>query len=217
MRHAALGITVTLLIAASVAAHARPSLVGPSGLIMIPTAEVLGMAQWNVGLATMQVEEGADENLLCANVGLIPNLEVGFTREDFKEGEAETLVNAKLALPLLLPGKISLAAGVVDLTDQVDRSVYVVASHTLGAGLVKVPGKMSMPQLHVGIGGGRFDGLFAGISAMVDRRVEVMAEFDGDDINFGGRWTVAPNLDATITALHGLEDFGLGLTLSSPW
>jgi hypothetical protein len=175
------------------------------------------MTNWNVGVSAMQVEEGADESVLYANIGLLPRLEVGFTREDFKDTATETLVNAKLRLDLPVPGKLSLAAGAVDITDQIDRSMYVVATHELGAGLLPSPGRMTLPQVHVGIGGGRFDGLFAGISTIVDRRVQVMAEYDSDDFNFGARWTVAPNLDATVAAMSGLEDFGGGLALTRPW
>ena len=217
MRRLGLAVTVIVLSTLPAWAWAGASLTGPSGLIAIPTAEVLGMANWNVGASVMQVEEGADKSVLYADIGLLPRLEVGFAREDFKDAATETLVNAKLGLALPVPGNISLAAGVVDATDQIDRSIYVVASHKLGAGLLPSPSRMTLPQVHVGIGGGRFDGLFAGISTIVDRRVEVMAEYDSDDFNFGARWTVAPNLDATVAAMSGLQDLGAGLTLTRPW
>jgi len=217
VKRLAVGIAALLLTALPVAAWAGPSLLGPSGLVTVPTAETLGMAQWNVGASALWVEDGDDVSLLHANVGLLPKLEVGVARTDLAEGEAETLVNAKLGLWLPIPGKISLAAGVEDITDQVDRSAYAVASHTLGAGLVLTEGKVTYPQVHVGIGGGRFDGLFGGVSVTIGGRVLAMAEYDGDDVNLGATWPLAMNLTGTVAVLNGLEDLGAGVALSSPW
>ena len=217
MRRFAVGIAVAVLVAVPVGAWAGPSLLGPSGLVTIPTAEVLGMTTWNAGATALWMEEGADVNVLYANVGLLPRLEVGVARVDPDQGEAESVVNAKLSLARALPGKVSLAVGMSDITDQMDRSAYVVASHVLGAGLVMRRGMVTSPQVHVGIGGGRFDGLFGGVSATIDGRVTVMAEYDGDDVNIGATWPLAMNFAGTIAVLNGLEDFGAGLTLSSPW
>ncbi len=175
------------------------------------------MTQWNVGATALWVEEGDNVNVVYANAGLLPRLEIGVAREDFEEGEAETLVNAKLGLLHPIPGKISLAVGMIDITDQIDRSAYAVLSHTLGAGLLMRRGTVTSPRLHVGIGGGRFDGLFGGLSATVDGRVQVLAEYDGDDVNLAATWPVATNLTGTVAVLNGLDDLGAGLALSSPW
>ena len=196
---------------------AAPSLLGPTGLVTIPTADVLGMGQFTVGLTAVAADEGEEETILYANTGLLPRLEAGFAREEFDDAETETLLNAKLRLLGPLPGKVSLAVGMSDITDQVDRSGYVVVSHTLGAGLLTRFGQVTTPEIHVGAGAGRFDGLFGGVSTTVDRRVGLMAEYDGDDINIGARMPVAPQLEATVAALDGLGDLALGLSFSSPW
>ncbi|UCC68213.1 MAG: hypothetical protein JSV79_14080 [Armatimonadota bacterium] len=217
MRRLPIAIAVMVLIAAPVGAWAGPSLVGPSGLVTIPTAEVLGMTEWNAGISELWIEDGENVSVVYANVGLMPRMEVGASREDFEAGEAETLVNAKLGLIRNVPGEVSLAVGMVDVTDQVDRTAYAVLSHTLGAGLMMRRGKVTSPQLHVGIGGGRFDGLFGGVSATLDGRMQVMAEYDGDDVNLAAIWPVAMNLTGTVAVLNGLDDLGVGLALSSPW
>jgi hypothetical protein len=199
------------------AGWAASSLLGPTGLITIPTADVLGMTQFTVGLTQVWADAHEDETLVYANVGLLPKLEVGFTREDLQDDESETILNAKVRLLGPLPGKITLAAGVMDFTDQIDRTVYVVGSHTLGAGLLTEFGQVTTPQLHVGIGGGRFDGLFAGVSTTVNRKLALMAEYDGDDINLGARLPVAPQVEASAGILNGFDDLALGVQFSSPW
>ena len=217
MRRFAAGIAAVLLACAASGAWAGPSLIGPSGLVTVPTAEVLGMTEWTVGGTAFLVSDGPDANVVYANVGLLPRLELGFARADVEGSEAETMLNGKVAVLGPLPGQVSVAAGVEDITDQVDRSAYVVLSHTLGAGLLMRRGKVTSPQAHVGGGGGRFDGLFAGLSVTLDGRVALMAEYDGEDVNVGARWPLVANLEATAAALDGLEDFAVGLSLTSPW
>lgn len=198
-------------------ASAQPSLVGPTGVIVVPSAETLGVLQWNVGATGILVEEGENESLLYANVGLTRDLEIGVARWKLQRRQAETTVNAKLRLLGPLPGEVSLAVGALDLTDQLERSGYVVLSHVVGAGILLRRGRVVSPQVHVGIGGGRFDGLFAGFSAVVDGEVEVMADWDGDQVNVGIRWPLASDLEASVAALNNLDDLAVGLSFSSPW
>jgi hypothetical protein len=217
VKNIVIGVAVAALMALGGAAWGDASLLGPTGLVAIPTAEVLGMAQWNVGISGLWIGDNNDATVLYGNVGLLPRLEVGAARQDFDQGEAETLLNAKLGLMHAIPGEVSLAVGVVDLTDQIDRSPYVVMSHTLGAGVIMRKGMVTSPQVHVGIGGGRFDGLFAGFSAMINDDVKTMAEFDGDHFNLGATWPLGPNLTGTLAVLNDFGDLGAGLTFSSPW
>lgn len=194
-----------------------PSLLGPTGLLVTPTAEVMGMAQWNVGASAVRVDEGPDQSLLYANLGFVSKLEVGATREKLEGADAETLINAKIQVLGPLPGKISLAAGVIDITDQVDRSGYAVLSHTLGAGLLMREGQITSPQIHLGVGGGRFDGVFGGLSAVVGRNLTVLAEYDSEDVNIGARLPLGANLTATVAGMDGLEEVAVGLSFASPW
>jgi hypothetical protein len=211
-----LSVLVCLMMVSGVSWGA-PSLVGPTGLLTTPTAEVMGMAQWNVGASAVRVDEGADRSILYANLGFVSKLEVGATREKLEGAEAETLINAKIQVLGPLPGKISLAAGVIDITDRVDRSGYAVLSHTLGAGLLMRGGQITSPQLHVGVGGGRFDGVFGGLSAIVGRNLTLLAEYDSEDVNVGARLPLGANLTATVAGLDGLDEVAVGLSLASPW
>lgn len=216
MRRTAAVVILTLL-ALPALGSAAPSLTGPTGLVLIPTASTLGMAQWDVGAAGVWADDDANSSILYANVGLISGLEAGFTREKLESAEAETLLNAKLHLLAPPVGKLKLAAGMIDITDQVDRSPYIVLTHTLGAGILTRVGPVALPQVHVGVGGGRLDGLFAGVSTTVNRRWNLMAEYDGEHFNAGARTPVATNVEATVAVLDGLENVAAGLSFSSPW
>ena len=216
MRRTATAAVILALLALPAMGSAAPSLTGPTGLILIPTAGTLGMTQWNVG-ATGVWADGSGSSVLYANVGLLAGLEAGFAREEMEDAEAETLLNAKLHLLSPPVGKLKLAAGMIDITDQIDRTPYIVLSHTLGAGVLTRVGPVALPQVHVGVGGGRLDGLFAGVSTTVNRRWNLMAEYDGENINVGVRTPVATNLEATVAILDGLDDVAAGLSFSSPW
>jgi hypothetical protein len=206
---------LALMIGAA-AAYADSSLLGPTGLVTVPTAETLGILQWNVGGASVWAGSGPDESVVYANIGLLPRLEVGFARIEPEDGDAETLLNAKLRI-VGLPGKVTLAVGAVDLTDQIDRSAYVVLTHDLGAGIISPKGQFTKPQVHVGVGGGQFDGIFGGVSLTVSGKADVMAEYDGEDVNVGVRWPIIPKVSLTAAALDGFDDLALGLSLKSPW
>lgn len=217
MRRLLLGVAVlALIIGASSAWGAEPSLIGPTGLLTVPTAETLGLLQWDVGAANVWANGGPDTSVIYANIGLLPRFELGVSRFKAEDAEAETLVNAKFRV-VGLPGKITLAVGAFDLTDQIDRSPYAVVTHDLGAGIVSPRGQFTKPQLHIGIGGGRFDSIFGGVSVTVGGKADVMAEYDGSDVNLGVRWPLFPKVAVTAAALDGFDDLALGISVKSPW
>ncbi|MFB3881359.1 MAG: hypothetical protein ACE149_08845 [Armatimonadota bacterium] len=216
MRRLVVGIAVVALMAGWGWAWGDPALTGPTGLVTVPTADTLGLLKWNVGASKVWTDDGPDESAIYANLGLLPRLEVGFTRLKPEGGDAETVLNAKFRV-IGLPGRITLAVGAVDLTDQMDQSAYAVISHDLGAGVVSPKGQLTRPQLHVGYGGGQFDGLFGGVSVIVGGKADVMAEYDGDDFNMGVRWPIIPKVLVTAAAMDGLSDLALGVCLKSPW
>ena len=216
MRRFCVWVGVLAMVVSTSVAWGSPSLVGPTGLLRVPTADALGMLQWNAGAAMIWASGGPDESNIHANVGLLPRLEVGASRSELEDLAPETLFNAKYVF-LKLPGEVSLAGGAIDLTDQIDLSAYAVLSHQLGAGVISPQGALTMPRLHVGVGGGRFDGLFGGISVVVATKADVMAEYDGQDFNLGVRLPLIPRVELTAAAIDTFSDFGLGLSVGSPW
>ena len=209
-------VAVLLLLVVPAWAQPAPTFEGPTGLIFVPTADVIGMGEFNVGGALAQLE-GVDANWISANVGLLPQLEVGATRMKPEGGDAETMVNAKfrLAQPTLTATTISV--GAIDITDQVDRSLYAVLSHDLSVVTMLGGEDFTNPRVHVGIGGGQLNGLFAGAQITYDDKVELMAEYDTEDINLGARLLLSKTFKATVAALNGFSDFGVGAAFTSAW
>jgi len=217
VRKLSLALGVLFLMALCGAASAAPSLLGPTGLILTPTASTLGMTEFDVGVSGIRGDEGADETIIYGNAGVLPGLEVGLSDDRLEHQDSEVLVNAKLRLFQPPLGRLTLSAGMTDITDQVERTSYLVLSHAVGAGIVTRVGPVTLPQIHIGVGNGRLDGVFGGVSTVVGRRVEVMAEYDGDHVNVGARVPLALRFAATVAALDGLEDFAAGVSFSSPW
>src|SRR6187455_1100088 len=106
-------------------ASASPNFFGPTGLLVIPTADTLAPQSWNVHLHLT-------ENVVTygANYGLAKQLELGVTGFDPEHSDTKALINAKYAL-LMETGKApGIAIGVVDLIDELDLdpAIYLVAS-----------------------------------------------------------------------------------------
>ena len=217
MRGLCVVLVVLSLSAVGGVADAAPSLLGPTGLVLIPSADTLGMTEFDIGVSGIRANEGANQTIIYANAGILPGLEVGLSNDKLEHQDSEMLVNAKLRLFRPPLGRIALSAGMIDITDQIDRTSYIVLSHAVGAGIVTRVGPMTLPQIHIGIGNGRLDGVFGGVSTVVGRRVEVMAEYDGSRVNVGARVPLALRFSATVAALDGFEDFAAGVSFSSPW
>jgi len=215
VRRMFVAVVVLVLAAMPVGAWASSSLLGPSGLILIPTADTLGTSQFNVGGSWFS-SDSVDQNVLYANIGLLPGLEIGAARVDNEDAGVETILNAKFRLPQPMPVKLSLAVGVIDLTDQIDTTPYVVASHTVGAGLVGGVGSWSNLRVHLGVGGGEIGNVFGGLSANYGTST-LIAEYDGSNLNLGVKLPVAPKLEVTAATVDAFGDFAIGLSFSSPW
>ena len=217
MRGRTLLLVAAVLITLPVVASASPSVFGPTGLVSIPTAEVVGMMHWSAGITAVERDHSNDLTLICGNFGITPSLELGVTREKPEGHSAETLLNAKYRVLQPILGGTSLSIGAIDATDQLDSTPYVVLSHDIGAGYLFKEGELTSPQIHIGVGGGMLDGIFAGVSATVSDTVSLMAEYDSEDINIGVRFPLAPKLEGGVYAFDGLDDLGFGLNFSSPW
>lgn len=215
-RSSAVLVALSLMTLCGVAS-AAPSLLGPTGMILTPTASTVGMAEFDLGVSGIRSDDAPDETIVYGNVGPVPGLEVGVSQDKRQHAEGETLLNAKLRLFQPPLGKLTLSAGMIDIADQIDRTSYVVLSHVIGAGVITRVGPITLPQVHIGIGNGRLDRVFGGVSTVVDRRVEVMAEYDGHHVNLGARVPLALRFSATVAGLDGLSDLAAGLSFSSPW
>ncbi|UCG88113.1 MAG: hypothetical protein JSW71_06100 [Gemmatimonadota bacterium] len=193
---------------------AAPSFLGYTGLVQVPTADALGEDDYNLVIFTLNLEEGADSNIYAANLGLAEGLEVGFARHSPEDATGETFLNAKYTFSRETEANPAMAVGVMDLTDEVDTTVYVVLSKALERRYDTRYGEIGAPRLHFGVGGGQLDGVFGGLSAVLGDRLLLMAEYDGSDVNFGARLAIGNNVRAHVGALDGLDDIGLGVSFN---
>ena len=201
---------ITLLLAAA-PVYAAPSVNGSTGLINTPTADVLQEGQFAVGYYHLK-----DGGVGTFNMNLTGKLEVGAAgfRYDSQSGRQDhTYVNAKYGLvpeTVLTPG---VAVGVEDIADLDKRTAYVSASKTLPFGF----------RLHAGVGNGRYDGVFASLEKTISPlglltgnnvfpATTLIAEWDGNDMNYGARMAVVPGLKLDVGHRAHQTYFGASFT-----
>lgn len=194
---------IALIVAACLPGYgAIPSYRGYTGLIIIPTADALGKAEWNAGFFYEDVASGT-VNDVVANYGIIQGLEFGvdrFRRSD--ENDHQTLLNAKYRF---LPETFShpaIAAGIIDITDEIDTTVYAVASKSFGCDYRVWQGEVLSPRVTVGFAGGGVSGLFGGVSLYIGNRVAFMGEWTGHEVNAGIRVRVTPQFTIHAAGLN---------------
>jgi len=213
-------VTVAALLAVlaiaglTLSAQAAPSLEGYTGLLLTPTADALDREEYNVAFFTLNLEEGADEDIFAANLGVSEGVEIGFARIRPEDGSSETILNAKYRFRPEDAARPALAVGVIDATDEIDTTAYFVASKSLSKMLKIRDKEITSPRVHVGIGGGRLDGLFAGASVVLRDKLMLMAEYDTRDINLGARLAVGHGIRVHAGWIHGLDDFAVGASFN---
>lgn len=200
-------------------AGAEPSVDGSTGLIFVPSADVLPSGNFSLGFHLVQ-----SVNYLAFNFGLVENLEIG-ADSVFIQGETSaTFLNVKYRFLPERKDAPALALGVKALNEE-SRIVYLVASKTLPE-LAGVRG-------HLGLGTGD-QGLFLGISKVLNpvsvrpsgKKSEwygglppttLLAEFAGGKeggVNLGARLEVSPGLQLGAYLLD-LRDAMIGLSYTS--
>jgi len=189
-----------------------PSQEGISGLIRIPTADVIPDGSYRVGasfIASDYTRGGytgrSDMIPTFVNVGLLPRLELGFRLSIFPDVEPLRFPNwhystdrSVFAHYQLWPqhGNLpAVAVGAQDIgfhndAEVVGRAEYIVATEQLGD-----------LRLHLGRGTKRLSGLFGGAEYRISPRMALIGEYDTDWVNYGLR--TAPDqswrVDLTLT------------------
>lgn len=203
-----------VLVLALSPALAGPSFRGYTGLVNIPTADSLDTGQYNLGAFFIQADHAADRTTIVANLGLIAGLEVGAASEQPEGGNSDVVLNAKYQFAnegLIRP---AMAVGIHDATDAFDSTPYLVLSKSLTPPVEVFRHEIFNPRVHLGIGGGRLDGLFGGVSVGIGRTATLMLEHDGTDVNAGVRFSIGPDFQLHAGAFDGFDDFGVGVSYS---
>jgi len=207
MKKTALIIAIfVMLLGVYAPADAAPSLNGPTGIINIPSADVLREGQFSLGAYRIK-----DGQIGSVTINAAPNLEIGWSGRYYKSSTGlsnKNRFNAKFAITsetILTPG---VAVGIEDIGNAEKRSYYISASKGLIWGL----------RFHAGFGNGHYDGVFAAIEKSVIPvniggigGTNLIVEWDSKHLNYGIRKAVAPGVkvDAGVRKKHGY----LGVTL----
>lgn len=231
-RYASLFATIFLVAIATTAYAAIPSFRGYTGLMAIPTADALGRGDWDAGVFFESVADGTINDYV-ANYGIGDRFEVGFDRYRFNDtdrSDAKTLLNAKYEFFRETVERPAVAAGVIDLTNDLNTTVYIVASKSIFQRMGTYEGEVITPRVHVGFGAGEFKSLFAGVSAYLGRRIQLMFEWDSVSLNAGARFRVtrdftvhagffniADNDSEDSKFLRSSGSFGVGVSYSSSY
>ncbi|MHC3129140.1 MAG: hypothetical protein IBV52_03590 [Candidatus Bathyarchaeota archaeon] len=216
MRNVYLVAVVVTLLVSAVVVSAEPSMMGYSGLLMVPTTDTVNDGGYNVAISSSELS-GWDDRAYIANFGLQDGLEAGIWWWHPERGNKETLLNIKYQFESGTPGRASLALGVSDVTDEIDTAVYFVASKDVGQPIgTTIDGKrISRLTLHGGIGGGWIDDFFFGLEARLGDRLTLIAEHFNDDLSVGVRLRLWRHI-AVDTGYINTEDWSANLSYNYP-
>ncbi|MGI6037751.1 MAG: YjbH domain-containing protein [Limnochordia bacterium] len=179
---------------------------GSTGLINIPTADVIGQNALSIGY-----NQFGKLGIASLNYGFLPNLEVGAATINPNKGSNELLGHVKLQLNDEERDFPAVAVGLEG------DNYYVAASKHISGGL----------RGHIGLGSGRFDGVFFGASLVLNPvRIStdssswslpvttLQAEYDGQRPNIGLNFAFTPELVVNVSA-KDFEELNLGVGFTS--
>ena len=165
---------------------AQPSLNGATGLLELPTADVVKKESFGIGIYSAD-----DVKIRNMGYGLAEKLEVSFANEkhDIEQINKFNVKYVLLSETVLTPG---LAVGINDLTGKSERSTFAVVSKGLPLGF----------RVHAGIGSGDFEKGFVALEknitpllgANVFPSTMLLVEYNDDNINYGMRMSIVPDL-----------------------
>lgn len=209
-------LSIILVVSVLFSPYAKGAIFTDSGLVDIPTGEVLKHGIFGVGLNTSFLNEPSltrDVTSLRINFGMFDRFEIGLSHllEVNNELSRYSLAHLKAQLTSesgLIP---NIAIGVDNLGDKVNhnwntyqpQSAYLVLSKTFT--IPKIPVFMG----HIGIGNHRYAsvnqniGVFGGVSiefqpSYARGDIAFNLEFDGDGINAGLRHTADTGLQVAL-------------------
>ncbi len=158
---------------------------GPTGLLRVPTAFVAVQNNAQYGVALRENERAAS-----VTYGITDYAEIGATIVDQDGRSNKAIVSGKINVIPSNIGWFQLGLGAIDPFDVYDDSYYIVAS----TGILGAPKGLEERsiglRLHLGYGTGIYrEDPIGGAELFLDERFSAIAEYDGDDFNFGLRYS----------------------------
>jgi len=208
-------------------AAAGPSFLGTTGNILTPDDRLLGPGDFSASFHNLELTDSM--SIIGASIGVTDSLELGIARFDPDRAGADrkTVISGKYSLLAETAAVPSLVVGLVDTNGDLDPnddpSFYVVLGKNLTPAATGLTGEPVPPiRGFVGIGGGIYNGIFAGLDWTISPRAKVMAEFINeldikDAISEDSVFNVGIRLALTETlrvdfAMINTEDFAFGIS-----
>ncbi|MGM0470899.1 MAG: hypothetical protein ACQEQI_01250 [Bacillota bacterium] len=183
---------------------------GYSGLIKVPTADVLAPNRATIGYQHLD-----DSDLALFNYGVYDNFELGLSNYwyDHSGKDDDLKLNAKVQLLAEDQNHPAVALGVMN------EDLYVAASRDLNyRGL----------RGHIGIGDDKLDGLFVGVSKTINPvRIStkkdngfqmpvttLMVEYLDHDLNLGAKFKLNSQFDLNV-AVEDMDDLSAGINFNT--
>lgn len=191
-------ILILLLVSCGIANATSISNWGPTGVMEIPTADVLG---FGIGTApNIAITSDGTSSIIRVPfvLGIGDGLEVGITDTTIEWNGIESsglIFHGKIALineKTLLPG-IAIG-GVFDLSNILGtNSLYLVISK--GVGNIKG---------HIGLGSGIYDGIFGGLEFNITDDMKLVTFLKSQDVGFGLKINLLPSVSIDMSYYKGL-------------
>lgn len=206
---------------------ASASVFGASGNILTPDDKVLDVGDFSANVDSLQLDDPV--TLIGASFGIAENMEIGVANYNPSRDRADsqTVINLKYAavkeslnMPAITVGLID-AAGEVDPDE--DSGFFVVAGKNLTQAGSNFRGEpIGNLRGFIGIGGGMYQGLFAGANYTLTPKVNVIVEYlngikmkdamDEDSVfNAAIKMKVTDNIGVNL-GLIDMEDLSFGVT-----
>ena len=212
-------VLVILLAGAASVALGSPSFRGYTGLVIIPTAHVLDVGEYDFGIMT---EDTAVSHVsdIFATYSPREDIEVGINSfQPAGSNARRPLLNAKYVLAHETDETCSVAVGLVDFTNEIQASAYAVASKSIIRHASIFNSDVIGVRGNIGFGFGGFDALFVGLSVFAGNRIMLSAEWDSKNVNLGFRFTPIKGLRLH-TALFdsgNTDHIGLGISYTKTY
>lgn len=188
----------------------HPSFNGYTGLFYTPTAEVLPPDTWAAGVFSVDLDAVFPDRY-CFNYGFPSNLELNVVKYIPDSGERETVISGKYQIFPETPGRAALSVGVFDITKELQTTVYIVASRTLGGPFEVKKRRVFETIGHIGIAGGEVGGIFAGVEFVLGPAFRMIGEYDTRDFNLGARILIDDQVALT-GAIFDFDRLGIGIS-----
>jgi len=224
--HILIAATAVICLLSGIAA-AAPSFLSTTGGILTPDDLLLEPGDFSANFHSFDFADNVA--IMGVAIGVTENLELGVARFDpgAPGADEETLLNGKYMLLAETAGRPSLVIGVIDANGELDpdddSSFYVVLGKNLTPAATGLTGEPVPPiRGFVGVGGGIYNGLFAGLDWTISSRVKVRAEFinevtikhaisEDSVFNAGVRIALTNELRGDLALING-EDFAFGIS-----